>query len=65
MKHATLFDNSKTYMCGRKNYSQDESVDLRIKYAKPTFPAYNFKKYLTDKDTCKNCLKKAVIDFGL
>jgi len=65
MKHATIFDNSKTYMCGRKNFAQSDSVDLRIKYSKPTFPAYAIKKHQNDKDICQQCKNKAIKDFGL
>ena len=65
MKHATLFNNSKNYMCGRINYAQHPSVDVRIAKTKPTFPAYAFKKHLEDKDTCRHCLNKCIKDFGL
>ena len=65
MKHATIFDNSKTYMCGRINYAQSNSVYERIARSKPTIPAYAFKKHLTDKDACRSCIAKCVKDYGL
>jgi hypothetical protein len=65
MKHATIFDNSKTYMCGRINYAQSDSVDVRIARSKPTFPAYSIKKYLSDKTVCQQCKNKVVKDLGL
>jgi hypothetical protein len=65
MKHATIFDNSKTYMCGRINYAQSNSVDERIARTKPTFPAYAIKKHLNDRDVCQQCKNKAIKDFGL